>query len=231
MKKIQVSISHNFEDETNMPRNSQLAIFKYQRWKDSKIEIINKIKFRDSIINVIHLPIDILKQPICEIFDMISLLKSITFCKKFVIHPNEGIRYFIRSFLNSYIDAELCIENFQHRKKKELRNILYIIEECIRYDTPRLRACFDTSHAEEHWFNPQILQYMLKYISVIHLSNRKGKRQHMPFNITNGDLRLVSFIQELKNNYNWSGDIVLEYMEEYTNKLTKNSEYLKRLLK
>ena len=90
--------------------------------------------------------------------------------------------------------------------------------------------CLDTSHTEDIWFDHRIMSYLLKYTSVIHLSNRAQRAQHLPFNSEKGDLQLVGFVRELKYKYNWSGDIVLEYMPEYQDKLIKNLMYLRRLI-
>jgi hypothetical protein len=233
---IKTSISYGFGPDNRyklktIPVDIQLAIYKYQLWEDHRDDIMNQLYQNNIRVNAIHLPLDSMRQPAEKILDLIGVTESNLFCKKFVIHPNKGIGVFIQSFLNTSIDAQLCVENFQHRKKKEFRNILYIIEKCIKYNTDRVKVCLDTSHTEEHWFHPHIMPYILKYVSVIHLSNRKrGQGSHLPFNMQNGDLNLVGFVKELKKRYRWKGDIVLEYMPEYHHKLYRNYDYLTRLI-
>jgi len=161
---------------------------------------------------------------------IISLFRYRFHCHKYVIHPNKGIENFINLYKNSGVAAQLCIENFQYRKKKEFRTPLQIIDACLRYGD-QFKMTFDTSHSEKIWFDHKIMPYLLKYTSVIHLSNRApGIGSHMPFNSPKGELNLVGFVRDLKYRYNWHGDIILEYMSEYQDKLRKNYHYLKRLL-
>jgi hypothetical protein len=89
----------------------------------------------------------------------------------------------------------------------------------------------DTSHIEDVWFDHRIMDYLLKFTKVIHLSNRaKGLGSHLPFNHTDGEINLISFVKELKYRYKWSGTIVLEYMPDYHTKLIKNCKYVEKLL-
>jgi len=123
-------------------------------------------------------------------------------------------------------------------KKKVFRSPLEIISACQLYNTQLYNAhsnalwmTLDTSHIEDVWFDHKIMAYLLKFTKVIHLSNRaKGIGSHLPFNYSKGELNLVSFVRDLKYKYNWSGDIILEYMEEYSTKLIKNCNYVKKLL-
>lgn len=234
---INVSISYGFGPDNryklkHIPVNIQLSLYKYKLWEDHKNEIVDTIYKENIRVNVVHLPLDTMSQSFDKIHGMIQVLRGTILCKKFVVHPNKGIKFFIQSFLELENDTQLCVENFQYKQKKELRNILYIIEECIRYDTPRLKACLDTSHTEDTWFHPHILPYILKHTSVIHLSNRKkGTGLHLPFNMQDGELNLVGFVKDLSKRHQWKGDIVLEYMGDYHHKLFKNHDYLVRLLK
>ena len=231
---INVSISYGFGPDNryklkNIPVAIQLALYKYQLWEEYCDDIVNEIYQNNVRVNAVHLPFDTMRQPVHKILDMIRALSSTIFCHKFILHPNKGAEFFIQSFLTSHIDATLCIENFQHRKKKQFRNPLFIIERCLQ-NPESLKLCFDTTHAEEHWFHPHILPYILKYTSVIHLSNRIGRKHHLPFNMQNADLNLVGFVKQLKKKYHWKGDIVLEYMPDYHHKLQRNHEYLTGLI-
>ena len=103
------------------------------------------------------------------------------------------------------------------------------MEWCFRY--PGLNMVIDTSHIEEIWMNHMIMPSLLKYTSVIHLSNKsKEFGQHLPFNHPKGVHNLVKFVRDLKYTYKWKGDLVLEYMPEYQHKLIKNRDYIERLL-
>lgn len=238
---MRASISYGF-GETNrynlnsIPKDIQLAVYKSDMFWPNSQEIEKQLKENEVSVNVVHLPLDTLRQDFNNIFKMIDFCKENLGCSKFVIHPNKLIEGFVRYYKHFYnhYNITLCIENFPWRKKKALRSPLEIIGfieqvENRRYEN-NLGLTFDTSHAEELWFDDSVLSYLLPYISVIHLSNRIGKKQHLPFNVSKGDLNLVGFVQKLKHRYHWDGDIVLEYMPEYHTKLFKNYQYLKKLI-
>lgn len=231
---IRVSVSFGFEDDNRykikieeVPKNIQLSIWKYDSFSESKIQLL---KDNNISINAIHLPFDILRRYSHHMIEWIEHLYQITKTTKFIIHPNKNIIEFINFWIFNQSKKEmpeykLYIENFQWRKKKIMRTPLDIVEYCIQYPN-YLGLCLDTSHTEEIWFESKIMRTLLKHSSLIHLSNRYGKMSHMPFNIGKGNLNLISFVNNLKYT-GWSGDIILEYMPQYNNKLIKNYYYLK----
>jgi len=232
---IETAISYGFSEENrykikDIPQSIQLSIWKYDIWKENMDKIIEKIYLNSVSVKTVHLPLDTLKRPFKDIFDLMGILHSTILCNKFIIHPNKGILEFIEEFVNWSETVTLCIENFQYRKKKTLRNPIEIITKCVETGSDKIKMCFDTSHVEAIWFDGSIMTSLLKHIKVIHLSNRIGKQSHLPFNIQNGDLNLVGFVHELKKRYKWEGLIVLEYLQDYQYKLNKNLEYLKRLV-
>lgn len=237
---IEVAISYGFGEENRynldeIPQSIQLALYKYDLYQKYKDEIWKAIEENNIKVHAIHLPIDTLKREFEDTHEiMVDGLKRAG-CTKYVIHPNRSIRSYIDVFLQTGLNVQLCIENFQWRKHKELRSPLNIVEACLDVvtyeDRHNLRMTFDTSHADNIWFDHRILPFILRYTTIIHLSNRSRKfGQHMPFNSSDGELNLVRFVHELKNRYKWNGIIVLEYMEQYKDKLLKNYNYIKRLL-
>lgn len=233
---ITVSSSYSFfnnerySTEGMLPPNIQLALYKYELFIEKKNDILKKLDDSQTKVNVLHLPIDCLRYDHKYILEIIQLFHKLYGCIKFVIHPNRGIHSFIDYFLSEKTTGiKLCIENFPYKKKKRIRTPIEIIEFCIKYPE-KFGLTFDTSHADPIWFDYKILYYIIKYTEVIHLSNRKGKNQHIPFNSQDGDLNLVQFVKDLVNRYGWEGDIVLEYMPEYRNKLYKNTEYIQQLI-
>jgi len=148
-----------------------------------------------------------------------------------VIHPNVRIKDALVTLTYELgVRQTICIENFQARKKKELRTPLEISEYCIEHKD-LFAMCFDTTHAEDYWYEYPIMDYILRRTKIIHLSNRKQKEQHIAFNDVNGDLNLVGFVNDLIPRYKWKdGVIILEYMWEYKHKFWKNAEYIQRLL-
>lgn len=230
---IQVSISYGFGNEnrynlSSVPKNIQLALYKYELYSESKLKELQKNNIN---INVIHLPLDTLKRDARDMVQFMNYLYDITGIKKFVIHPNKLIESFVHYWMDKegeYPRYQLCIENFQWKTRKELRTPLKILEYCVKYPN-HIKMCFDTSHAEELWFDHRILHTLLPHISVIHLSNRARSKSHMPFNSGKGELNLMAFVNRLKF-IKWNGDIVLEYMPDYRDKLIKNYYLLKEIM-
>jgi len=236
---IDVAISYGFGDDNrynlyDIPRDIQLALFKYKNYIDQREQIISALKAAETNVHTIHLPLDTMKRPSEDMINVIKDLNLSLGCSNFIVHPNKGFtkfsRHFISAFaMNTKYNCRLTVETFQWRKRKELRSPLDILETCIKY--PKMDMCIDTSHIESLWMDYKIMRTLLKYTTVIHLSNRaKGHGSHMPFNSPHGDLNLVGFVKELKRRYKWNGIIVLEYMPEHQGKLIKNYYYIKKLL-
>ncbi len=229
---IQVTISYNVTEETyqkldNLQTDIQLALYDYDLYKNKKDKILSKLEDNPKI-RIVHLPLQTLKIPVTEIDELINDIFIRTGCVNFVVHPNRGIEKFLRYFQKKSPQI-ICVETFAWRRKKALRTPLEIIDVCRWYNSAYMTI--DTCHIEDIWFDHKIMSYLLKYTKVIHLSNRaKGFGSHIPFNHPHGELKLVSFVRELKFKYKWSGYIVLEYMAEYQDKLLKNYNYVKRLL-
>ena len=234
ISKIRLSVSFRVQSKDSLERLKnvsipiQLSIPNFEIYQELKKKIVKIIKDNKKQVNVVHLPIDSLSQETENIIEIMDRFKNELLCEKFVIHPNRGITKFLYYFIDKREgDYQLCIENFSWKRKKELRSPLEIYDMCKNSDY--LKITFDTSHAEEIWFDHKIFKYLVNKISVIHLSNRVGKKQHQPFNIATGDLQLVSFVKQLKNIFDWNGDIVLEYMPECSSYLDRDFEYLKNL--
>ncbi len=235
---IRVSISYGFGEDNRynlnyIPENIQWALYKYERYSEGNLNFLERNNVN---VNVVHLPLDTLKRPQYEIIKLMNKIHETVGTEKFVIHPNKLITSFIHYYINDHVGSQtlpkykLCIENFQWRKKKELRSPLEILKYCIEYPQ-YFGLCLDTSHTEEIWLDHKILYTLLPYTEVIHLSNRiySERKQHMPFNTGKGDLNLMAFVNHLKF-IKWNGDLVLEYMPEYTDKKIKNYHFLKEHL-
>jgi len=234
---INVSISYGFGKDDryykeNIPSSIQLALYKYENYQINSDDILHSLEENNTKVRVTHLPLDTLKRPRKDITTMVNEIFERTGCVKFVIHPNKGISSFIPEFTHGvHSQVILCIETFGWKGKKEFRSPLEIVEYLIWSDNRNAKMVIDTSHIEELWFDNKILPFLLKYTSVIHLSNRaKGHGQHLPFNTPVGDLNLVRFVKDVVYRYNWEGDFVLEYMAEYQHKLQKNATYLESLV-
>jgi len=233
---IDVCISYGFGEGNryaleNIPNKIQLAVYKYDLFMDMKETISKAISRKHTRVKVVHLPLDTLRRSASDIFALMDFCFNEFGCMKYVVHPNKNIQGFIYSFLQRETEGrKLCIETFPYKKKKHIRSPLDIMEWCIHYPEA-LKMVIDTSHIEEIWMSHMIMPTLLRHTSVIHISNKsKQLGQHLPFNHPDGDFNLVSFVRKLKHNYKWEGDLVLEYMPDYKNKLVKNKDYIERLL-
>lgn len=235
---IEVAVAYGFGNENRynleeIPPTIQLSLYKYELYEKYKDELFKQVKDSKTEVKVLHLPIDCCKRSFTDIYNLIKECYKQFGCYHYVVHPNKGIEHVIRNFDASHLPGFLCIENFNWRSNKFFRTPLAIAERCYQFPHQRdfLRMTFDTSHADEVWFDHRIMPFILKHTSVIHLSNRaKGIGDHMPFNDERGKLNLVYFVKELTRRYHWSGVIVLEHMEEYKHKTMKAYNYLKKLI-
>ena len=237
---INVAISYGFGNENRynvgfVPESVQLALYKYDLYLKYRDELFQQLHENKTQVRVIHLPIDSLRRDPEDTYEIMKTGLKEFGCTHYVIHPNKMIRNFIHHFLSSGLNVKLCIENFQWRSNKRLRTPLDIIERILEENEyegrQNLGMTFDTTHADEVWFDHRVLPFILRYTNVIHLSNRaKGVGDHIPCNDPRGKLNLVQFVNDLKRRYHWRGTIVLEYMEDYRDKVFKNYEYLKRLV-
>lgn len=235
---INTSISFGIKNEESLERLKnfhffnipiQLSIDQSKICFELKESIVSIIKERNMQVRVVHLPIDCLSLRFDIIVELMDFFSCNIQSRKFVIHPNRGIIKFADYFIDcNKRTYELCIENFMWKRRKELRSPLQIYNVCQKF--PNLKMTFDTSHAETIWFEHKIFSYFLPKISVVHLSNRVNRKGHRPFSVEGGELNLVGFVGKLRKGYMWSGDIVLEYMSEYAEKLPKNWSHLNKLL-
>lgn len=235
---IEVAVAYGFGNENRynldeIPPAIQLSLYKYELYEKYKEELFQQITDSNTQVRVLHLPIDVCTRPFDQIHEMILECNKRFGCFHYVIHPNKGIENVIENFDGLQIPGFLCIENFNWKSNKVYRTPLAIAERCYKvpYQSDFLRMTFDTSHADEVWFDHRVMPFILKHTSVIHLSNRaKGIGDHMPFNDQRGKLNLVYFVKELTRRYHWEGVIVLEHKEEYKHKTMKTYKYLKKII-
>ena len=101
---IRASISYGFGNEnrynlSTVPKNIQLALYKYELYSESKIKELQENNIN---INVVHLPLDTLERDPYDMVEFIMNLHYKTGVTKFIIHPNK----LIKSFIQYWMDAE-----------------------------------------------------------------------------------------------------------------------------
>ena len=144
------------------------------------------------------------------------------------LHPKYKMKLDYSAFnlpvFNLPPNLVISIENFPYKRKKSLRTPLDIVEICIKHY--HFFMTLDLAHLQHYnlWLDEKILQHLLKYTSIIHLSNRSGGKTHIP--IKEGDINIERFLNNLKTN-KWNGDIFLEYGISYKDKLLKDLEWTK----
>jgi len=81
----------------------------------------------------------------------------------------------------------------------------------------------DVSHIQKDERVWDLLKGYKQSILNVHLSARDGNRQHLP--IDNLCKELVSYLVES----NWSGNVILEYLYEYHDRLFDDLKFLRRM--
>lgn len=221
------------KNDFDFARKSHLA----QKLKEWNVKIISA-----------HLPVDLDFKNLNEIQDHIiatyqEFLENNNAAMSFfqdnniintalTLHPKYKVDLDYSSFSimleNLPANITIALENFPYKRKKTLRTPLDIVEICAKYN--HFSMTLDLAHLQYHnlWLDDRILSHLLKYTSIIHLSNRSGGKTHIP--IKEGDINIERFLNNLKIN-KWNGDIFLEYRINYKDKLLKDLEWVKEFLK
>jgi len=150
---------------------------------------------------------------------------------KLVAHPNFGLYKIIQEIIESkaYDDVLFCLENFPFRARKVVRTPVEIILHNLDYSylaTNEFGFCLDTAHLDKEWYHISILDTIMNYVNIIHLSNQNGG-QHLP--ILEGDLNLHLILDRVKKK-KLNIEICLEYMAEYKSKAIQDAEYVRKYL-
>lgn len=107
-----------------------------------------------------------------------------------------------------------CIETFEGKRR------VFTPDETAVFNLP---MTLDTSHIrndKEIW---SLLKNYKENIFNVHLSAREGNKKHLP--IDNLCKEVVGYL--VKNN--WEGNVILEYMFEFHDKLLSDLELLKTM--
>jgi len=155
-----------------------------------------------------------------EIKDFAAILRV----KTITLHPNnvnqkvnaqkearKNLKYFSRLYNEDII---FCIETFEGKRR------VFTPDETVEYNIP---MTLDASHIRNNEKIWSLLKNYKENIFNVHLSARDNSNKHLP--IDNFCKEVVSYL--IKSN--WKGNVILEYLFEFHNKLFSDLELLKKM--
>ena len=107
-----------------------------------------------------------------------------------------------------------CIETFEGKRR------IFTPDETVAF---RLPMTLDTSHIRDNEKIWSLLKNYKENIFNIHLSGREEKKQHLP--IDNFCKEIVKYLID----HRWQGNVILEYLLEFHNRMVHDLELLKRI--
>ena len=110
-------------------------------------------------------------------------------------------------------DIVFCIETFKGKRR------VFTPDETVTFNLP---MTIDTSHIRDNEKIWSLLKSYKENIMNVHLSAREGGRQHLP--IDSFCKEIVNYLIESK----WEGNVILEYLPEFHERLAKDLESLTR---
>lgn len=204
-----------------MGMNIQLSFYKKEHaekymWNERLIACSKNI-------NVIHLPNGLTASDYTK-DGMVGKLRFLYGVHLFVVHPwdTEGLADI--AYQAQKDDFTVCFETFQKGKASPFRLLAQFGDEFIE---PHLGLCVDFSHLPTDLVTASFVAGLLPYTKMWHLSNKRGKEQHLPVFVQDADTNVHRVISNVLTIPDFPvQEIVLEYMREYEPKLAKNYFWL-----
>lgn len=123
----------------------------------------------------------------------------------------KNLEYFSGLYKDEVI---FCIETFEGRRR------VFTPEEITLFNLP---MTLDTSHIRDDAKIRSLIKDYRERILNIHLSSREGANQHLPIDVFCKDV--VRYLIDSK----WNGNVILEYLFEYHDKMLNDLELLKAM--
>ncbi|MFH1129059.1 MAG: TIM barrel protein [Candidatus Omnitrophota bacterium] len=197
----------------------------YEPVRRNLAEIAEKIKSYGTTVLSIHAvqaPITDEKFKIWgkEIADFATTLgvKTIT------LHPNninkdkimqekalQNLEYFVDLYKDEIV---FCIETFEGKRR------VFTPDEIVSFNLP---MTLDTAHIRDDKKIWELLKDYKENIKNVHLSAKEGDKQHLPIDSFCKDV--VNYLIESK----WDGNLILEYLFEFHDQMSKDLELLKTM--
>lgn len=199
----------------------------YEPIRGRLAEIAEKIKsYKATVIGIhaVQAPITNEKFKIWgkEIADFAKALRV----KTITLHPNnvnkdegtqkkalENLEYFTSLYNDEVV---FCIETFEGKRR------VFTPDETVAFNLP---MTLDTSHILDEKTIWRLLKDYKQNIKNVHLSAKEGNKQHLPIDTFCKDV--VSYLIENK----WNGNVVLEYLFEFHDRVLTDLESLKSIEK
>lgn len=209
----------------------QLAFFKKEDFfkfnhKDI-VEICNCLNIR---VSTIHAPcVDVFDRDFLEI---LKIIKEIYRINLLTIHPQKGdCKTALEKLteLSSVIEEMNMVLAYENFPKDALKRkwIALAGDMYKKFNLPFLKITFDTAHLDEPKDCMDELENIFDKTAVIHLSDKNLKHRHLP--LGEGILPYKELLDYLKRK-NYSGFLVLEYLDEFQDRLIEDFKIISRIL-
>ena len=174
-------------------------------------------------INVIHLPNGLTTKDY-ESDRMVGVLCKIYEVDLFVVHPWATEDLADIAYLAKEGGFTVCFETFNKGKSSPFRLLAQFGDE---FTEDHLGLCLDFSHLPVDLVTASFITGLIPYTKMWHVSNKKGKDQHLPVFVQDADTNVHRVMSSVLTVPDFPvREIVLEYMREYEAKLVKNYWWL-----
>lgn len=177
-------------------------------------------------IPAVHAPtVDVFHQ---EFLETINRIKEVYGVGIITIHPQKGESIEAMKKFEEYAKAiedlqvTLAYENFPSYTAKR-KWINQPAEMHSKFNLPFLALTFDTSHLDEPANCVEEFDKVSEKVVIVHLSDVSEGKEHLPLGM--GCVPYKKFFNHLKTK-NFSGFVVIEYMEEFEGKLIEDAKKL-----
>lgn len=201
----------------------QLSFFHHKDFFDfDHKKILRLVKKYKINIKSVHVPTtDVFYD---DFFLILEAIKKLYNVKILTIHPQRFDRKDVLQLLDKYsekiknLKIILAYEIFPHKRKW----ISFAKDMYKAFDKEFLKITYDTSHTRAEDIMEE-LKSVIDKVAIIHLSSYINGKEHQPIN-----QNCVEIVKYLKS-INFKGFIVLEYMQEFEDKLIKDYFYVKNV--
>ncbi|MCS7193215.1 MAG: sugar phosphate isomerase/epimerase [Candidatus Kryptonium sp.] len=198
----------------------------YNRIRNRLPELANLLREWGTKVLSVHAPQGKLTDPDFPKWAMeVGWFAALIGVKEITLHPsrcpNEAERLMwqeeivhILKQLQAVCEVTFALETFEGKKR------LFTPYDIIHYGLPMV---LDVAHIHNHSDVMSIIEQYHASIVTVHLSAKGEEKHHLP--IDEECLEVVEKLQE----YRWEGNIILEYLPEYHNRLEEDLNLLREM--
>jgi sugar phosphate isomerase/epimerase len=206
----------------------QLSFHDITEWYLSHEHLSRQLRRQNTVVTSIHAPcIDVCDRGFLEMLEMAKHAYGARFV---TVHPQRRDIAKVRSSLSQLqpvlesLDMVLCFENMQPNKKLSRQRWFENLDEFEERTAglANVGLTFDVVHA--NGLDEQLFCRHAGRIHVVHLSDRRGDRLHIP--IGTGALRTDYMLSVLQQEF--KGELVLDYKAEHIEQALQDQKRLQK---